>query len=119
MKNADKNRETARSILRRLHLDRINGILEGLEEAWEEGQDIMDRLHEEVESACTYYWQCYDILYSTENDSAYFEEIGATRIDADHTGSLVTTLAYWALRQDVLDRVPQKLWDPKEETEEA
>lgn len=66
---------------------------------------ISDRLHEIVDGHEWIIYTYYNsqVLTHSDNDGAYFDDIGA--LEASDYNSAVQPMAFYAMRQDVVDRI--------------
>ncbi len=102
--DSQARREHARSILYRLHRERVEGIADEIIGAIAEGEisdedGLTERLDSECDSAVTYTSDAVDILYSSENDDAADDAMG------EGEATKPEQRAYFALQADV-----RQLW---------
>lgn len=100
--------------------------LESLDLLGEDEDFDQDRwLHETVEyhEYIIYYYRAKQVLMYTDNEDAVLDMMGSSEMTADSVGQQICNIAYWAMYQDVMDRlahideVGRDIWEarmPKE-----
>lgn len=78
-----------------------------------DAQEAEDAVYEFIEQSVDgSYWVIYyhaaaKTLEYSDNENAYFEEHDGGQESWQSYGDVLTALAYWALRADVMDRLPE------------
>lgn len=100
--------EDAKRILRASHYSDVKEHAENMkEEAKKEGWDreqLMDRIHEDADSAVTYTSDAWDILYISDNSDAFQEDPGVVDLTQPNW---VEQIAYLAWERDLYEALEQ------------
>ena len=76
-----------------------------------------EHIEEAVESALTYTREAYKCIMYTDNDDAIFDA-GMTLDGLDSTAAVITRIAFFAMRADVIDALEELRVDDEDEEEE-
>ncbi len=95
-------------------------VAQALEEPHSDADEAREHVYEFInQSVDGSYWVIYyhaaaKTLEYTDNDDAFFESGVGGQESWQSYGDVLTALAYWALQQDVMDRLPNDLDDQLE-----
>lgn len=78
-------------------------------------EDPYDFLHQEVERQVIYTHDCLSIMTHTDSPDAYWEMMGEGGPEADSWSSMVCTLAFYAMMEDITQGSD---FDPQEDEDE-
>ena len=98
----------------RAYFATVEAIVEEAREAEEEGGDVEEFIHESVDGSewIIYTHKAMKVLQYSDNDNALFDEVGVEGLKGVRSFSdVVTRLAYFAMVQDVYDRLNVKDYD--------